>query len=71
MENLSPFCTCGDTDCPFHPTNHDKGCSLCIQKNLQLGEIPNCMYNKVDPEYKGPNYFIEDFARLVISKEGK
>lgn len=42
MENLSKFCTCRDLKCPFHPTNHSKGCSLCIAKNLKEGEIPSC-----------------------------
>lgn len=50
--NLSEFCTCKDTDCPLHPSNHDKGCSLCIAKNLKLGEIPNCFFNLVDKEKK-------------------
>lgn len=69
MNNLSPFCTCRDKDCPYNPVNHDMGCSLCIEKNLKLGEIPSCFYNKVDPEYKGPNYYMEDFAHLVLKKK--
>ena len=47
MENLSKFCTCRDLKCPFHPTNHNKGCSLCIAKNLKEGEIPSCFFNKL------------------------
>lgn len=65
MANLSPFCTCTDLRCPNHPVNHDKGCSLCIQKNRALGEIPSCFFNRADPNYAGPAYFMEDFARLM------
>ena len=67
--NLSEFCTCKDTDCPLHPSNHDKGCSLCIAKNLKLGEIPNCFFNLVDKENKSTDYKFTDFARLVLSDE--
>ena len=37
-----PFCTCPDTKCPNHPSNHDKGCTPCIAKNLAQREIPGC-----------------------------
>ena len=30
MENLSKVCTCKDLKCPFHPTNHNKGCSFYV-----------------------------------------
>lgn len=30
---MSNNCTCTDLKCPFHPTNHDKGCTPCINKN--------------------------------------
>lgn len=66
--NLSEFCTCKDTDCPLHPSNHDKGCSLCIAKNLKLGEIPNCFFNLVDKENKSADYKFADFARLVLDE---
>lgn len=65
MKNLSPFCSCKDLSCPYHPTNHDKGCSPCIGKNIRQREIPSCFYNMVDENYQGPTYFFEDFARLV------
>ncbi|MGN0734067.1 MAG: DUF6485 family protein [Emergencia sp.] len=60
-----PFCTCTDLNCPNHPRNHDQGCTKCIAKNLALREVPTCIFKKVDPEYSGPGYFIEDFAELV------
>lgn len=66
--NLSEFCTCKDTDCPLHPSNHDKGCSLCIAKNLKLGEIPNCFFNLVDKEHKSTDYKFADFAKLVLDE---
>ena len=38
------FCTCPATSCDKHPSSHDKGCDLCIQKNLGAGEIPACFW---------------------------
>lgn len=64
--NLSEFCTCKDTNCPLHPSNHDKGCSLCIAKNLKLGEIPNCFFNLVDKDNKSAGYKFIDFAKCVL-----
>ena len=45
--NTSTFCTCENTDCPLHPTRHEKGCSPCIAKNLKLREIPNCFFQQI------------------------
>ena len=69
MKNPSTFCTCTDLDCPLHPTNHEKGCSLCIAKNLQIHEIPSCFFNELDPEKKRDSFFFEDFAKEVLNKE--
>ena len=68
MNEKDPFCTCGDTRCPNHPCNHDQGCTLCIKKNRDLGEIPSCFFKLVDPDYQGPTYFYKDFAQLVLKK---
>ncbi len=68
MNELSKFCTCSDTACPFHPANHDRGCEPCIAKNLKEGEIPTCFFKSVDSGYKGPGYKKEDFAKLVTEK---
>ena len=64
MENLSQFCTCTDLKCPCHPTNHDKGCALCIQKNLREKEIPSCFFHDIEDEHIG-DYHYEDFADSV------
>lgn len=71
MANLSAFCTCTDVKYPCHPSNHDQGCTLCIAKNQKQGEIPSCFFKKVDPEYRGPGYLMEDFADLVARKRPK
>lgn len=63
------FCTCKDLECPFHPTNHDKGCSLCIQKNLTLREIPSCFFNIVAEEETRDGYSFYDFAKCVIKNK--
>ncbi|MCR1953625.1 DUF6485 family protein [Clostridioides mangenotii] len=44
---MNDFCNCINKSCPLHPSNHDKGCTLCIQNNLTLREIPNCFFNLV------------------------
>lgn len=66
--NAKSFCTCGDTECPLNPANHDKGCTMCVAKNLSLGEIPSCFFNKADPGRTNTEYFFENFARAVMSR---
>jgi len=65
MHEKPNFCTCGDKNCPHNPINHDKGCTLCIEKNLKEGEIPSCFFNAVGKRSEG-GYSYEDFARHVI-----
>ena len=69
MTNPSKFCTCTDTSCSFHPTNHDKGCAPCIAKNLKHDESPTCFFKKADLDYNGPGYTAEDYARLVLKND--
>lgn len=71
MKNASVFCTCTSTDCPLHPTNHDKGCTPCISKNLNSREIPNCFFNAADGSDKRSSWYFEDFAEAVLNKEHK
>lgn len=66
MSRLSSFCTCKDLECPFHPTNHDKGCAPCIAKNLKFGEIPSCFFSKIDGAENRKGYSFEDFAKAVL-----
>ena len=65
MQEKPKFCTCGDEKCPYNPINHDKGCTLCIEKNLKEGEIPSCFFNAVGAKTNG-GYHYEDFARHVM-----
>lgn len=69
MSQLSEFCTCSDRKCPLHPANHNKGCSLCIAKNLKQREIPNCFFNLVDKDYNCGGYSFADFAKLVLGQK--
>ncbi|MDE5681695.1 MAG: hypothetical protein K2I05_05130 [Mailhella sp.] len=64
------FCTCTDLACPLNPKNHDKGCSPCIQKNLRQKEIPNCFFKLAGADGKRGSYSFEEFAKLVLSKNG-
>ncbi len=64
------ICTCRDRSCPFHPTNHDRGCEPCIRKNLALGEIPNCFFNKITDDLDSVEAFtMEGFAHEVLKRE--
>ena len=65
MPNLSPFCSCKDTECPLNPVNHDKGCSLCVAKCLKEGEIPSCFFRAVKHPKPTEGWRYEDFAALV------
>ncbi len=61
------FCTCEDTNCPLHPSNHDKGCNLCIAKNLKKGEIPTCFFKKINFDISQiKNFTIEDFVNFYL-----
>ncbi len=61
------FCTCEDSNCPLHPSNHDKGCNLCIAKNLKKGEIPTCFFKKINPDISEiKNFTIEDFVNFYL-----
>ena len=66
MEDNKTYCTCRDRACPMNPVNHDKGCTPCINKNLALGRIPNCFFNKVTDDLDSVDSFtIEGFAAEV------
>lgn len=62
-------CTCTNFKCALHPTNHDKGCTPCIEKNLRTKEIPTCYFNLVDPEHKRQDDSFEDFAKFFLKKD--
>ena len=62
-----PFCTCPDTKCPNHPSNHDRGCTPCIAKNLAQMEIPGCLFRKAGGVKPTPDWHFEDFAALIDS----
>lgn len=66
--NFAEFCTCGDRKCPFHPTNHDQGCTPCIAKNRKLGEIPSCFFNQLKDTGPRTGYTFEDFALAVLGQ---
>ena len=66
MSNLVEFCTCKNLDCTLHPTKHNKGCTLCINKNLRLKEIPNCFFDLVDGAESREGDSFKDFAKLIL-----
>lgn len=64
-------CKCTCTECPNHPSNHDQGCTPCIEKNLREGEIPSCFFVAVSGRDDQGSYYYEDFAREVMAKKAK
>lgn len=71
MDNIGGFCTCKNFDCPLHPTNHNKGCSPCISKNLKLKEVPSCFFNLIENADKRTDDSFSTFAKLIIGNEQK
>ncbi len=65
MPSVPVFCTCRDTACPFHPSNHERGCTPCIAKNLREGEIPTCFFRAVGVDKPTAGWHYEDFAALI------
>lgn len=66
MEHLSNFCTCEHTNCKLHPSNHEKGCSPCIEKNLKTGEIPSCYFQLLKHPELRENDSILAYAKAVL-----
>lgn len=66
MNSVVKFCTCKNLKCPLHSTKHNKGCTPCIGKNLKLGEIPNCFFNKIDGSKERSGDTFRDFAEVVL-----
>lgn len=66
MKTAAELCTCRDTKCPLHPTNHDKGCTPCIEKNLARREIPSCFFRALEHPWTKDSYFFRDFAQAVL-----
>ena len=65
MKSSADFCTCDSFSCPLHPSNHDKGCTPCMEKNLKVGHVPNCMIHAVSTAEKPSGYTYSDFADFV------
>ena len=60
------FCNCTQTECEKHPNNHDMGCDLCIQKNLELGEIPACFWFNISKVTGKTDYSVENFTQFYL-----
>ncbi len=68
----SPFCTCVDTACPNHPSNHTKGCAPCVAACVAKREIPVCFFRKIQPDMsRDQDYSFEGFARFVLTGRSK
>lgn len=70
MENQKHFCTCTDLDCKLNPINHEKGCDLCIKKNLKAREIPSCFFKLVNADTsKLKEFTIESFVDFFMQNK--
>ena len=49
----------------------NRGCDLCILKNLQEKEIPTCFYKDIDHPKPTKDWHYEDFAALVLDAKEK
>lgn len=57
------FCSCSDTECPKHPTNHSFGCDPCVKSNLMQKRMPSCFFKAVHEDLSGVDDFtIEGFV---------
>jgi hypothetical protein len=69
---MSHSCTCTDTNCPFHPTNHNQGCDLCIIKCLKEKEIPSCFFKSVNVNTSNvKDYTYQGFSRFLERNGGQ
>lgn len=61
------FCTCPVTQCPRHPSNHDKGCDPCIKDNILKKKMPACMFVAVSDDVSGVRDFtIKGFVDFYL-----
>jgi hypothetical protein len=63
------FCICKKIQCPNHPNNHDKGCDLCIQKNLEYGEIPACFWFNISNVSGKTDYSVDNFVKYYLENK--
>ncbi|WP_300626379.1 DUF6485 family protein [uncultured Megasphaera sp.] len=68
MTQAITICTCTNAVCPLHPSNHDKGCTPCIAKNLKTREMPNCFFNQLEDADSRNDDSYEAFAKLVLQQ---
>lgn len=70
MTDNKNFCSCNDTECKLHPSNHTLGCNPCIQKNLKAGEIPSCFFHLFKDDISQLNDFsIEGFVKFYMENK--
>jgi hypothetical protein len=66
---MNTICTCTNTKCKLHPSNHNKGCTPCISKNLKLQEIQNCFFKLVTDDIEAiEDCSLKGFAKKVLGE---
>lgn len=66
---MTEMCSCAKLECALHPSNHDKGCTPCISKNLKTREMPSCFFNLVEGAETREGDSFKDFAKHVLRNE--
>ena len=69
MNEAAAVCTCTNVTCSLHPSNHDKGCTPCISKNLKTHEMPSCFFNQLENAKSRKDDSYESFANLVLQRD--
>ncbi|MDE7158066.1 MAG: hypothetical protein K2N74_00665 [Clostridiales bacterium] len=64
----SKFCSCTNSDCPLHPTKHDKGCTPCIAANLKTKDLPRCFFYRLGITGEITDTSFRAFAEIVLSQ---
>lgn len=60
---MKPFCTCPMTQCPRHPSNHQQGCTPCMNDILNKGKMPACMLSAASDDVRNvKDYTIKGFV---------
>ncbi len=66
------FCTCTDTACAKHPSNHAHGCDPCIASNLAQKAMPTCFFKAVHKDTSGVTDFsINGFVAYCQAHQGE
>jgi len=66
------FCTCLVMDCPNNPNNPEckiKSCDACMQKIIEMGEVPACVWLNMKEGIKSTSQWsMVNFSKAVLEE---